>query len=247
MLIPISNKNSIIECRYINVDNEGFWLIAPNKKLLGEAQMLETHKSNLRELELNSTWLVLEIVENHLDYLKVEILDKNPRDLSKEELESLPENETGFRIECELYVRELIQNFRLEHPLIKKYKQRVGDLYIANRIFPYQVSMVLACLANRHVPEDAVIIDKSDAEKGTVKLSDVRNGKITIGLAGLSEDDLKYLSEDLTLQLYSFANTQHNNLAWNTTKDLEKMKPVSQAEEKTEVEEDEPKKAVESK
>ena len=232
MLIPFSSSNQHIPCNRISVsDDEEVWLIAPAKKLLGEAQALETHKADLRKLELNSSWLILDIVENHLDSLKKEILTKNPTELSEDELNKLGKDESAFNLECELYVRELVQNFKIDHPLLKKYKLEIGNLYVSNRIFPYQVAVAVASLSNRFVNDNDVVVDESDGEKGTIPLSKVRKGDITVGLPNISASDLYLLSEPFILKIFEFTSNQHNQISWKTTKELKALStpPIPEA------------------
>ena len=126
-----------------------------------------------------------------------------------------------MKLEVEIYVRSLVRGFKLSHPALRNYRERVGQLLTENKVFTYQTAMAFAALKFRHVDVDHVKVDDKNSELGTIDAQKVAKNEIMIGLPMLIMADLQnpIITETLIVNLYQFANAEHNELSYLTTKE----------------------------
>jgi len=230
MLLPVGLDSRKFKCQLVtDSDGIGFWLLARNKRVFGEARLLNDHKEALQKFELNSTWLALEIVDANYQALEKLILDENPTKLEFAEFEKVKIDKELMRLEVEFFVRNAIRNLSgLTNPVFFKYRERINALLTGNKVFEYQQYMAYVAVKNRYIkPEDVENIKDIHGEIDAVK---VANNQVQVGIPHLQIEDFinGVYSEELIYQLWSFANAENNQV--NTEKTINENNDIEESE-----------------
>lgn len=222
MLKPYGIENRKKTAYLIQENGLGFWLLSQKDRLFGEAQELQKATNKLQEFEITNAWLVIQILDENYEALKNEYINLSPDDpradaQPKEVLEKI--DTAQLRVRLEIYVRRLIREFQISHPVLTKYKVQINQTISENNVFDYQTMVIFACLKYRLVNDIAHLkIDEDDPEKATI----LDDG--FIGCPDLKIEDFKSpdITEQLLTKVYRFADTEHSQQAWQTSKMIAK-------------------------
>ena len=232
MLLKPYGVDSIIRpAFFIGYEGIGFWLLSIGDRLYGEARLLQDATTKQQNFELLNAFLIIRILNAHFEELRVEYINLSSEDprsdpQPKEVLENLDEQEIKIRLE--IYVRRLIRDFQISHPILGQYQEEVGKAIIDSNSFNFKSTVILTAIKCRAIlnPND-LIIDTGDPEKAIL----TENAKI--GVPGLEITDLEnpYIPENLLAKVFLYADTEHKGLKWETTQEIKNRSPKDEPEE----------------
>lgn len=217
MKLPVGLESQIYKVYFVASDTApdiGYWMLSTKNRLFGEGKYLETVKETVQKFEANLNWLALDIVDANYNQLKNEILQSNPNNLSADELEEFGKDIEAQRLEIEIYVKSLIRQYKLQHLIIKQYKERVTQTLMSNKAYEYTTHVAFAALKYRYVDADNIKVDDKNPRLATIAANDIKTGKAIVGIPDLQFDDLNspLITEPLVAEIYTFANLEHNGL-----------------------------------
>jgi hypothetical protein len=238
MLIPFGIEQTKLKVYFIHINKVGFWLLSQKDRFFGEANALQECTAKLQQFELANSWLIIRMIDENYEFLKKEYCKKNPDNLNVLSLDAIEDDE--MRLRLEIYVRKLLRDFQISHPVLAKYEDAIKRTMTDDNIFDYQSTVIYAALKFRTITDvDAIEKDAQDDELGYIDASKVSDGSVKVGISHLKREDLQnpMLSEQLLTKIYRYANTEHNNAEWQTTYMIEQWKVESESEKTNEPEE----------